>query len=103
VTRTEIAEQALARAQEEDAKDASLLPCKLCGSRAVRKTVDADTSMHRGWAQIRCERGDQEIVIRPDEMRRPLWHPKQTFAQVDGLRLDMAEAEAIRRWQVLNG
>jgi hypothetical protein len=90
--------QALERARREDALDASLPPCRVCGGKAVRYNHHGGESTGGGYVSVRCERGDQEHRIGMDG-------PKDThpYTRVPRYwRWEEAEAEVLRRWKALN-
>lgn len=90
MTRTELAEQSLARAKIEDAKDAKLANCALCGSRPVRMVVGDSESMSYGDSVVCCSRCDNEVRI--DVYR--FTNGRVSYAA--------AESEAMRRWNIFN-
>jgi|HubBroStandDraft_6_1064221.scaffolds.fasta_scaffold342133_2 hypothetical protein len=89
MTRTELTEQALARAKFEDAKDASLEDCALCGSRPTRMVVGQSESMSYGDSVVICSNASCGNEVRIDVYSR-------------GASYSAAEAEASRRWNILN-
>lgn len=102
MTRTEQAERALLVAQREDALDAKLHPCKLCGGKPRRINVGPDTSMHSGWSTIRCESCGQEQTLQADDMKHVNTQGCATGWDVVGRYCQAAEGEVYRRWQILN-
>lgn len=94
--REAVALRALERARAEDAKDASLPPCKLCGGRAVRDGWQGGESTGGGFVVVRCERGDNEQRISLDQ-------PAATWPVLRYWQWSAAEAEVMKRWRLLNG
>jgi hypothetical protein len=87
-TRTQIAEQELARAKREDAQDAAMAPCRVCGTKPGRAVWGGDGSVFRGHARVWCPKGCQETKVDPTQRQHE--------------DLDWAERESIWRWQALN-
>lgn len=95
--REKLALQRLAHARAEDAEDASLPPCKLCGGKAVRLSWAGGESTGGGYHSVRCENGDQEQRIDLDVLKSGSgWRDARFWTWND------AEAEVLRRWRALN-
>lgn len=82
--------RALARARAEDAKDAALPPCKICGGVATRHRYLGGESTGGGFVRVHCSGCLQEHRHGMDQIKPPY----RTW--------DEAEALVMQMWITLN-
>jgi hypothetical protein len=78
-----------------------LLRCKLCGEQPRGYVTPPDESMHSGWVRAWCKCG-QQMKLEPSDMPRPHFAGAMNGWDVNSMQLTAAEAEVVRRWNVLN-